>query len=765
MEDYINTIRANGQLDHYKRIVHLDHAAATVYTKDQLLECNNKLLECAFGNPHSQNEVGHNTSREINQMRQRVLEFVNANPNEYSVIFTSGATASLRIVGESFPWTDDSIFGYTRQNHNSVIGIRGILPSEKLKQFSVESVNDGSLDMSIMFPESGKHLLAIPGECNFSGKKINLQKLEELKSQRKNVYCLIDTAKLVSTSKLDLSKLPNLVDFCSISFYKIFGYPCGVGALIIRSSLLPLLNKKYFGGGTVGMVVTSANRSEVQFRPGVERFEDGTLPFTSIIQLGPGFDQIEKVGGMVEIQKHTHGLMRSCLDKLSALKHSNGSSVCRLYSSVDTSAPIEETMEQHGSIIAFSLLAADGTIVGHSQVERLAGMRNIQMRTGCFCNPGACAEAAGLSDDELVRNAAEGHVCWDSMDVLHGKATGACRISFGYSSTNKDIDAFIDFVEEYFVEKEMSVASETTINAEEMKTTPDGPILEDIVLFPIKSCGGVHTKKWALSSSGHLLFDREWMLVDASTGRSLTQKQIPAMCLLQPSIDLKTMIMNVSYPESGSIDIPLIDESLNAVCDDPEICGNKRPSNDCGDEASRFFSSILGRPCYLVRSSKNKNSSTKKNTATKRRGQKTEQKNFANSAQFLLSSVESILDLEKRVRERGSDAPVSIDAFRPNLVVRCNPYKEDTWKTVQIGDIALVNDGNCSRCQMVNVNPTNGERYPEPLLTLAKYRKKDREIIMGQFFGIREVPESSPVRWLNCGPLQVLETQETEVPF
>lgn len=54
----------------------------------------------------------------------QVLEYFNASPEDYSCIFTSGATAALKLVGETFPWTQDSNFLYTMENHNSVLGIR-----------------------------------------------------------------------------------------------------------------------------------------------------------------------------------------------------------------------------------------------------------------------------------------------------------------------------------------------------------------------------------------------------------------------------------------------------------------------------------------------------------------------------------------------------------------------------------------------------------------------------------------------------------------
>ena len=45
-------------------------------------------------------------------MRAQVLSFFNTTATEYSVIFTSGTTNSLHIIGESFPWTKNSKYYY-----------------------------------------------------------------------------------------------------------------------------------------------------------------------------------------------------------------------------------------------------------------------------------------------------------------------------------------------------------------------------------------------------------------------------------------------------------------------------------------------------------------------------------------------------------------------------------------------------------------------------------------------------------------------------
>lgn len=57
-------------------------------------------------------------------MRLAVLSHFSANPREWKVVFTSGATASLKLVGEQFPWSPEGVFVHARDSHNSVLGVR-----------------------------------------------------------------------------------------------------------------------------------------------------------------------------------------------------------------------------------------------------------------------------------------------------------------------------------------------------------------------------------------------------------------------------------------------------------------------------------------------------------------------------------------------------------------------------------------------------------------------------------------------------------------
>ena len=112
------------------------------------------------------------------------------------------------------------------------------------------------------------HLFAYPAQSNFSGRKYPLSWIKDIPSGRVCVaglpqnlcgswLVLLDAASHISTNPLDLSE--HAAHFVTLSFYKMFGFPTGLGALLVRADCAHLLHKEYYGGGTV-MATISRNR-------------------------------------------------------------------------------------------------------------------------------------------------------------------------------------------------------------------------------------------------------------------------------------------------------------------------------------------------------------------------------------------------------------------------------------------------------------------------------------------------------------------------
>lgn len=658
--------------------VYLDHAGATLHSERQLSDVMALLNGNLYGNPHSQNESSTRASDGLRRAREVTLRHFNTSAQQYDIIFTANATAALKLVGESFPWSDSSEFAYTVQNHNSVLGIREYA-AEHGAQFSAleydalltqltetQAGNTVSRSSSISQGEKPTHsLFAFPGECNFSGQKLDLRLIDLFHSGRSGraastgEWCvLLDAAKLAATSSFDLSKYP--VDFMCISFYKMFGYPTGLGALLVRRDRAPLLRRTYFGGGTVGAAI-SDQRFHVLRAETDGRFEDGTVSFLSIAALPVGFAQLRRLG-MDNISEHTHALAVYTHDAMAALCHSDQGAdepVVKFYGySADPS--------KHGSVLNFNLLrpaSSGGGFVGYREVEKLASIHGIHLRTGGFCNPGASQAYLQLSHAQVKEHVERGHVCWDDHDLIDGVPTGSIRISFGYMNKLSDAKRFVAFIAKYFVAKPVQPEA-----ARVQQTTPAGGCIagseisvSQVRVYPIKSCAAMEVQTWPIGPNG-LLYDREWVVVD-STGAALSLKNEARLTLIKPSIDISRGLLTIRLEESRPVDeistvgtakpcLPPLVLSLEETLDSSanrsmQVCGDMCTGRVYGGDAAEWFTAALRRECSLARRPPGSAERAQQNEGTGADVKATI--GFANEGQLLIVGEESVHDLQRRL--------------------------------------------------------------------------------------------------------------------
>ncbi|KAG4213196.1 hypothetical protein ERO13_A01G039700v2 [Gossypium hirsutum] len=764
----------------FKRLedtVYLDHAGATLYSELQMEAIFKDLTTTVYGNPHSQSDSSSATSDIVREARRQVLDYCNASQKDYKCIFTSGATAALKLIGENFPWSCKSTFMYTMENHNSVLGLREYALNQGAAAFAVdinEAVDQGGASRSsltsfkvIQHPVQIRNeakvlegeltgdaynLFAFPSECNFSGMRFGLDLVNNVKQNAEKFLegspyskghwmVLIDAAKGFAAQPPDLSLYP--ADFVVISFYKLFGYPTGLGALIIRNDAAKLLKKTYFSGGTVAASI--ADIDFVRRREAVEeQFEDGTISFLSIASIRHGF-KIFNTLTTSAMCWHTMSLTKFLKRKLLALRHENGESVCTLYGN----CPLKVSRHDCGSIVSFNLKRPDGSWFGHREVEKLASLYGIQLRTGCFCNPGACAKYLGLSHSDLLSNLEAGHVCWDDNDVINGKPTGAVRVSFGYMSTYEDAKKFIDFIRSSFISMPSEFEKRYLLRSKSIPCPTEGfedrlsssaCHLKSITIYPIKSCAGFIVNSWPLSDTG-LQYDREWLL-KSLTGEILTQKKVPEMFLIKTFINLNQQILSVESPHcKRKLQIKLDSNSYLPGKEEFYLQSQRYEVQCYENEINQWFSDAVGQPCTLVRCCQSEYCfSLNKNRSMGMCRDVNSKVNFANEAQFLLISEESVSDLNNRLcsktQKLSCGAPPNVNPmrFRPNLVISGGePYAEDGWRNLRIGNTYFSSLGGCNRCQMINFYQQTGQvkKTNEPLATLASYRRIKGKILFG----------------------------------
>ncbi|CAK9054485.1 Molybdenum cofactor sulfurase (MCS) (MOS) (MoCo sulfurase) (Molybdenum cofactor sulfurtransferase) [Durusdinium trenchii] len=373
--------------------VYLDYAAAGLYTNTQIDAHAEDLKEQLYGNPHSLSSSAQRSSDSVEAAREAVLEFLGvpktSSEPEYEVVFTRSCTDSLHLIADMFPWTANrSEYKYLLQNHNSVLGIRDVARDASVEASVVESekVDDwlDRLATEIDTDDGPLSLFAYPAEENFAGQIFPLrwsQKIASRQGRLKNWRVLMDAAKFTASHPLNLTEAQP--DFVTLSFYKLFGYPTGVGALVIRSATASELKKHYWGGGTVSIAGAGRTASDdVKVFKGriAEKFEDGTVAFLGIAALKHGFTALEKVGGMVAIEKHTSSLASELHHLLLDLKHSNGEQVIAMYS---RDRGLDDGRLVQGPVVTFNILETDGTLISHIEVMADAAKVTCNLNKHC----------------------------------------------------------------------------------------------------------------------------------------------------------------------------------------------------------------------------------------------------------------------------------------------------------------------------------------------------------------------------------------------
>ncbi len=426
--------------------VYLDYTGGGLYAERQLRQHLDLLSRGVFGNPHSHNPTSQAMTCLVDDARAYVLEYFNAPPGEYVAIFTQNASGALKLVGEAYPFGPGDHYLLTFDNHNSVNGIREYargrgavftyLPVVEPELRIDPATLDAYLDLA---RPGGHNLFAFPAQSNFTGVQHPLELIAQARAKGWDV--LVDAAAFAPTNRLDLARWRP--DFVPLSFYKMFGYPTGMGCLLARKVALQKLIRPWYAGGTI--TISSVQGDGHYLVPGEAGFEDGTVNYLNIPAVEIGLRHLAEVGVAV-IHERVMCLTDWLIAGLTGLQHSTGRPLARIHGPA--------SLESRGGTVTASFYDRDGQQLDDRRIEELAGQRHISLRTGCFCNPGAGEVAHGLTP-EIMREFFRGPAPLSfqelraEMRARFGRDVSAVRVSVGIASNFADVDAFIRFARQF----------------------------------------------------------------------------------------------------------------------------------------------------------------------------------------------------------------------------------------------------------------------------------------------------------------------------
>ncbi|KAK2076602.1 hypothetical protein QBZ16_005362 [Prototheca wickerhamii] len=465
---------------------YLDATGAALYWNSQAKAYAADLTAHVFGNPHSANPPSLLTEARVAEARRGVLALFGVSEETHELVLTRSGTGALNLLADAFPWSANSTFAYTLSNHNSVLGIRSVAGARGAAHGAVseegveawlagdapepeflpcadggagackggaaaqvsDDVSDGASDA----PSAPSSLFAFPAKDNYNGQLFPLSwvaRAQAKSTSRRTWRVLVDAAAYVPTSPLNLTEVP--ADFVIMSFYKLFGLPTGVGALIARREAAADLRKTYWGGGAIFLATAALDWHAYRGLP--DRLEDGTLPFLDIVALHEGL----RTGTRTRCVPTARARLRG-------LRHANGAALVRLFGRHGDA----DAARVQGATLTFLLLDPRGEPYSYRAAAAELAAAGVYVRSGCTCNPGSCYGGLGLRDEEIRRLAEAKHHNWTNWEWIQvtrpspsdpAKTVdvtlplGALRASLGAMSRYEDVEALAEYLERHYVDR------------------------------------------------------------------------------------------------------------------------------------------------------------------------------------------------------------------------------------------------------------------------------------------------------------------------
>ena len=242
--------------------------------------------------------------------------------------------------------------------------------------------------------------------------------------------------------------------------------------------------------------------------------------------------------------------------------------------------------------------------------------------------------------------------------------------------------------------------------------------IHQLFLHPVKSFAAQSVNSLTYDSMGPI-YDRNWMVVN-SEGKALTQRVLPKMCLVKCAIDEGKLTLNAESMPEISVKDPNSFKEVNVWSDTVK-------AGDCGDEVADWLSHYLGKSARLVRVTEQTYRQIDQNFAGPN-----ELVGFADGFPTLIVTQASLDEFNSHM-ETQTKTRVDMRRFRPNIVISgCEPFAEDSWSAVRIGELEFNLVKPCSRCIMPSINPDNGEKEMQVNQVLLATRRRNRETYFGQ---------------------------------
>lgn len=259
-----------------------------------------------------------------------------------------------------------------------------------------------------------------------------------------------------------------------------------------------------------------------------------------------------------------------------------------------------------------------------------------------------------------------------------------------------------------------------------------GPIVARVAaltIYPLKSAAGIEVTVMPLDGRG-AVGDRRWLLIDYE-GCAITARECHALLRIQAQVDDADRDGALTLSAAGyptlRVEVPPADAPRVSaqVWDDTVLAYHTDRT------ASEWCREVIGRPCTLVRVGEQ----TRRPLQPRYAGPvpyAARDVAFSDGAPLMMLGLPSIAALNARLLEQGHPETMDRRRFRANVWLDgLAPHEEDTWRAVQVGEVACGCGTLCARCVLTTVHPDSLARGDEPLRTFASYRRRDGGVMFG----------------------------------
>jgi len=230
-------------------------------------------------------------------------------------------------------------------------------------------------------------------------------------------------------------------------------------------------------------------------------------------------------------------------------------------------------------------------------------------------------------------------------------------------------------------------------------------------VYPLKSARGIDLTTARLDPRG-LRHDRRWMVVDGR-GRFVTQRTLPALARVRTQLGDDSLTL--SAPGHAPFTLPVSGRAVGARVP-VEVWSHRLMAEDCGKPAADWISAMLGEPLRIVRACDD----VWREPDGEFRGITPAPVSFPDAYPLLVCNTASLAELNRRM---GSDGPVPMDRFRPNVVIDgWESFVEDQYTGIAIDDVRLRLVKACARCSTTTIDQQSGAASANPLPALRRFR-------------------------------------------